>query len=324
MLVLESKKAEYFELLVQIFRITEKGSLMHHAITLEALRVIDAIDRKGSFGAAAEALFKVPSALSYTVQKLESDLGINLFDRTKQRAQLTAAGHLLLEQGRQLLQAATAIEEAVQQLESGWETQLHIAIDAILPLAPLLQQINAFNQLDKRVAITISEEVLGGTWDALIAGRCDLALGASGDLPKGIFEYRLMGEVEFVFAVAREHPLCLHKGPVDTAAISAFPTIVMADSSLSSPGRSSGLLESRQIIRVANAAAKIQAQVLGVGVGFLPTHLIQDEIELGNLVVLDCSVPRPNIPLYMAWRKNNTGKALEWFANSCNEVIWGI
>jgi DNA-binding transcriptional LysR family regulator len=118
---------------------------MHHAITLDALRVLDSIDRKGSFGAAAEALFKVPSALTYTVQKLESDLEISIFDRSKQRAQLTAAGRLLLEQGRQLLHAANAIEEAVQQLESGWETQLRIAKDTVLPLTPLLQQLNAFN-----------------------------------------------------------------------------------------------------------------------------------------------------------------------------------
>jgi DNA-binding transcriptional LysR family regulator len=295
---------------------------MHHAITLEALRVLDAIDKKGSFGAAAEALFKVPSALSYTIQKLESDLGINLFDRTKQRAQLTAAGRLLLEQGRQLLQAANAIEEAVQQLESGWETQLRIAKDTILPLVPLLEQINAFNQLDKRVAIDIREEVLGGTWDALVAARCDLALGAAGELPKGVFEHRLMGEAEFVFAVAREHPLCLHKGPVDAAAIKAFPTIVVGDSSLTSPGRSSGLLESRQIIRVANVSAKIQAHVLGVGVGFLPAHLIREEVKRGGLVILECTVPRPKIPLYMAWRKESTGKALAWFVDASTKIRW--
>ncbi|ACE83565.1 transcriptional regulator, LysR family [Cellvibrio japonicus Ueda107] len=295
---------------------------MHHAITLEALRVLDMIDKKGSFGAAAEALFKVPSALSYTVQKLESDLGINLFDRSKQKARLTAAGRLLLEQGRQLLQAATAIEESVQQLESGWETQLRIAKDTVLPLAPLLLQINAFNQLDKRVAISISEEVLGGTWDALVAERCDLALGASGELPKGIFEYRQLGVVEFVFAVAPNHPLCLHQGPVDAAAIRAFPTIVIADSSVSTPGRSSGLLESRQVIRVANTQAKIQAQVMGVGVGFLPKHLVADELHNGSLIALDCSVPRPPIPLYLAWRKGNNGKALRWFVEACAATAW--
>jgi len=295
---------------------------MHHAITLEALRVLDTIDRKGSFGAAAEALFKVPSALSYTIQKLESDLEINLFDRSKQRAQLTAAGRLLLEQGRSLLQAASALEEAVQQLESGWETQLRIAKDTILPLAPLLTQIHSFNQLDKRVAISISEEVLGGTWDALLNERCDLALGAAGELPKGLLEVRPMGEVEFVFAVAPEHPLRFHQGPVDAAAIQAFPTIVVADSSMSSPGRSSGLLESRQIIRVADAQAKILAQKMGVGVGFVPKHLIKQELVEGELIALDCSVLRPRVPLYMAWRKSDQGKALNWFAQACALVNW--
>ncbi len=295
---------------------------MQSAITLEALRVLDAIERKGSFGAAAEVLFKVPSALTYTVQKLESDLGINLFDRSKQRAQLTAAGRLLLEQGRELLKAANAIEEAVQQLESGWEMELRIAKDTILPLAPLLQQINAFNQLDKRVALDIREEVLGGTWDALVAGRCDLALGAAGELAKGIYEFRQLGAVEFIFAVSAEHPLRLHAGPVDAAAIGAFPTIVTADSSLTAPARSSGLLQSRQTIRVANVAAKIQAQQLGVGVGFLPRHMIRAQLAEGSLVELPCSVPRPPVPLYMAWKKENKGKALAWFVEACGRLDW--
>lgn len=295
---------------------------MHHAITLEALRVLDAIDRKGSFGAAAEMLFKVPSALSYTVQKLESELGINLFDRSKQRAQLTVAGRLVLEQGRTLLLAASKLEDAVRQLESGWETRLRIAKDTILANRPLLQLIEAFNQLDKQVSIEISEEVLGGAWDALVADRCDLTLGASGELPKGVFEYHLMGEVEFMFAVAPGHPLTLHQGPVDAAAIRAFPTVVIADSSLTSPLRSSGLLESRQTLRVANVAAKIEAQAMGIGVGFLARHLIVDALAKGELVALPCSIPRPKIPLYMAWRKEQTGKALAWFVAACKSAPW--
>lgn len=295
---------------------------MHHAITLESLRVLDAIEKKGSFNAAAEALFKVPSALSYTIGKLESDLGINLFDRTRQRAHLTAAGRLLLDKGRELLQAADTLEETVRQVESGWETQLRIAKDTILPLAPLLRQVDAFNQLDRCVALHISEEVLGGTWDALLAGRCDLALGASGEAPKGLLEYRPLGEVDFLFAVAKNHPLRLHKGPVDAAAIRAYPTIVAADSSLTTPGRSTGLLDSRQTIRVANMAAKIQAQVMGIGVGFLPSHLIRKELATGDLIALPCEIPRPKIPLFMAWRKENPGKALAWFVEACAGVEW--
>ncbi len=52
---------------------------MKYPITLDALEVLDAIDRKGSFAAAANELFRVPSAISYTVQKLEQDLDVVLF-----------------------------------------------------------------------------------------------------------------------------------------------------------------------------------------------------------------------------------------------------
>ena len=58
---------------------------MAYAVTLEALRVLEAIHQLGSFAAAAEALFKVPSALTYTVKKLEEDLGVALFDRSRQK-----------------------------------------------------------------------------------------------------------------------------------------------------------------------------------------------------------------------------------------------
>ena len=78
-------------------------------LSIEALEVIDAIARKGSFAAAAEALYRVPSALTYTVQKLESDLGVQLFDRSGHRATLTEAGAELLKEGRYLLEAAHAL-----------------------------------------------------------------------------------------------------------------------------------------------------------------------------------------------------------------------
>lgn len=91
---------------------------MHSVISLDALKVLDAIDKKGSFSAAAEALFKVPSALTYQVQKLESELGSRLFERKGTRAQLTEVGRLVLTQGREILAATARLEDAVRQLEN--------------------------------------------------------------------------------------------------------------------------------------------------------------------------------------------------------------
>ena len=78
---------------------------LHSPITIEALKVLDVIDRRGSYAAAAEELNKVPSALSYVMQKLEEQLDVTLFQKQGRRAVLTPAGRHLLEQGRELLNA---------------------------------------------------------------------------------------------------------------------------------------------------------------------------------------------------------------------------
>jgi len=75
-------------------------------ISLELLQVLDAIDRHGSFTAAAAALHRVPSALSHAVAKLESDLEITLFVREGRRAMLNDAGRTLLADGRHLPRTA--------------------------------------------------------------------------------------------------------------------------------------------------------------------------------------------------------------------------
>src|SRR3569623_1505542 len=93
-------------------------------LTLESLRILDAIDRKGSFAAAALALDRVPSALTYTVRKLEEDLDVLLFDRRGHRAKLTPAGQELLSEGRNLLRAADELEQRVKRTATGWETEL--------------------------------------------------------------------------------------------------------------------------------------------------------------------------------------------------------
>ena len=92
-----------------------KESNKERALTLEAIRVLDAIDRRGSFAAAADELGKVPSALSYTVQKLEDELDAMLFDRSGHRAVLTEAGERLLPAALDVLQAMTALGQAVER-----------------------------------------------------------------------------------------------------------------------------------------------------------------------------------------------------------------
>ncbi|MBU1393369.1 MAG: LysR family transcriptional regulator [Gammaproteobacteria bacterium] len=292
------------------------------SISLDGLIVLDAIDRKGSFSAAAESLFRVPSALTYTVQKLESDLGTKLFERKGQRAELTLVGQLVLRQGREILSAASRLEEAVRQLETGWESSLTLAIDTVVPDLPLLQLIGEFTDLGKQVTVNISEESLGGGWDALYSGRADIAIGVTGELPKGQYHVVEIGELEFVFALNPAHPLAQHAGPIPTEALLQFPSIVVADSSTALAQRSSGLFDSRQVIRVPNMQTKIKAQQLGLGVGYIPKHLILDALTAGSLVACHVEMPRPPQAVFMAWRKDAQGKAQDWFTARLPQCDW--
>ncbi|MFP3648511.1 LysR family transcriptional regulator, partial [Paraburkholderia sp. SIMBA_054] len=88
----------------------------------------DAIDRTGTFAEAAETLHRVPSSLTYLVQKLESDMQVELFDRSGRRAKLTEAGRFLIDEGRQLLAAARHLEAKTKGIQSGWESELRICL----------------------------------------------------------------------------------------------------------------------------------------------------------------------------------------------------
>src|SRR5512147_2995436 len=145
-------------------------------LTLDALQLIDAIARRGSFAGAAEEMGRVPSAVTYAVRKLESDLDVLLFDRRGYRARLTPAGDELLREGRHLLAAADDLARRVQRVASGWEQALTLAVDNIVPFEPLLPVVADFLAVAP-TQLRITSEVLGGTWDVLLSGRADLAIG---------------------------------------------------------------------------------------------------------------------------------------------------
>ncbi len=290
---------------------------MKHALSLDALEVLDAIDRKGSFAAAANALYRVPSAVTYSVQKLENDLGVVLFRREGRRSLLTPAGTLLLEQGRELLAAAERLTETTRQAHSGWESRLNIAIDSILDFEPYYRLIERFYRLKPDLEINIHEEVLGGTWEAVIKGRADLALGA-GEPPTNARGHRsvVMNTVQWIFAVPPGHELAQRMLPVKPADIECFRAVVVRDSSRQFAPLSARLFSKQPVLSVPTLSEKIRAQQMGLGVGFLPRHRIEHLLENKTLVEVPVEKSTPDTALHMVWKSNNKGRALRWFVDA--------
>lgn len=288
---------------------------MTFLITLDALQTLDAIERRHSFAAAAEELYRVPSAVSYTINKLEEDLGVALFDRSRRKAELTAIGRLVLEQGRHILKASEELTALVHQAADGWETELRICIESVLICDPIYDLIEEFQRIQPKTEIRLSEEVLSGSWDALIDNRCDLVIGAEGVPPAPGYDLHSLGYVVFEFAVAADHPLTQLPVPLAISAIQDYPTVIVADSSQRLPTRSVGLLDGRSRIFVPSIEHKIEAQCKGLGVGYLPRHRIMRELAEGTLVRLTLDAPRPPTEISVAWPRGNKGKGLKWFIN---------
>lgn len=285
-------------------------------ISLEALEVIDAIDRKGSFAAAAESLYRVPSALTYTIRRLEEDLGLELFDRSGHRATLTEAGAELLKEGRYLLDAAHTLEKRVQRIATGVETDISIAVSDLFDFQPVLQILQDFYQQGFGTRVKLLREVYGGSWDALQSGRAEISIGAPGDAPPGSgFATHLLGQLEFVFAVAPHHPLAALAEPLSASDIVQHRVVAAADSSRNLPPRTSGILSGQDILTVPDMQTKLQAQISGVAIGYLPRPLAQSAAARGQLLVKQVSEPKPVAPTFIAWRQQRPaemGKAMQW------------
>jgi DNA-binding transcriptional LysR family regulator len=282
-------------------------------LTLDALTVLDAIDRKGSFAAAAEELHRVPSAMTYAVQKLEEDLDVLLFDRSGHRAQLTEAGKQLLSEGRHLLHAAAELEARVKRVATGYEVELRIAVDDVIPMERLYPLFGEFYVQDCGTRLRLLTEVYGGAWDALVTGRADLAIGAPGEGPSGGFSTRPLVSIEWLFAVAPAHPLAKVPEPIPPEEILRYRSVAAADSSRNLPPRTSGLLTGQDVLTVPDMRHKIAFQCAGLGVGYVPAHMVRAELETGRLVAKQVLETKPGMTLLTVWRTADKGKALRWF-----------
>ncbi|HHJ17552.1 MAG TPA: LysR family transcriptional regulator [Gammaproteobacteria bacterium] len=288
---------------------------MPSEISLDALRVLDAIARRGSFAAAAEDLHRVPSSVTYAIQKLEESLGVSLFDRRGHRARLTSAGESLLREGRDLLTVADGVVRNVKRVATGWEAELRIAIGDLISSTKVLELCEGFYQVAPDIRLRLSSEVLGGVWDALVSERADLVIGAPGEGPPGGgYALKPLGEVEFVFVVAPGHPLAKAPEPLSQDLIRRYRAVAAADTSRGLPPRTVGLLPGQRVLTVPDLHTKREAQKKGLGVGYLPRHMIAEDIAAGDLLVKateDGLSTRHT--LYYAWRVRHQGKALAWF-----------
>lgn len=299
-----------------------------HVLTPEALRMLEAVHRTGSLAAAAREQGLVPSALTYRVRQLEDALDVLLLDRSSRQAKLTEAGHELLREGRRLLADLEAVAHRVKRVATGWEPQFTLAVDGVVSRSTVMELCAAFYAQDPPTRLKIREEALSGTLEALTSGQADLALGVAQDmLTMPGFQSMLLGSLDFIFAVAPQHALAQMAEPLSDAVLRQHRAVAVADSVQCGSAQTVGLLGGQDVLTVPNMMAKLEAQLHGLGAGFLPSYLVRPYLASGRLVVKQVERPTRIARISCAWRQEHTtgaarpGRALQWWLTQLQSPV---
>ncbi|MFZ4286822.1 LysR family transcriptional regulator [Variovorax sp. HJSM1_2] len=286
-------------------------------LSADELAMMEAIAQTGSLSRAAARLGKAPSTISHAARQLEARFDALLFDRRRYRLQLTPAGELLARGSAQVSEDVARLTRRVKQVAGGWEDRLWIVTDELLEFATWVPLIEAFDALQSGVSLRITHEVLGGTWEALRDGRADLVVGATNDPPAmDKLHWSELGVMDWVFAVAPQHPLAKLAQALTSEQVMAHRGVVVADSSRHADAhaaRGYGLKTGQAVLAVPSMRAKIAAQRAGLGIGWLPRQRVAGLLERGELVEKKMADQREPNTLYVAWRGDHPGRALSWW-----------
>ncbi|PFG56294.1 DNA-binding transcriptional LysR family regulator [Vibrio sp. ES.051] len=282
-------------------------------LSKESLKTIHIIAHSGSFAVAAERLNRVPSAVSYTVKKLEQELGFTLFDRTGRQVRLTPAGHYFIEQSRWMLDSFEELVRNSTMISRGVDVSFDIAINNIINRRGITELVSQLNQHFPATQIGIKTEVYNGCWDALYGRRADLVIGAPNSPPKleGIV-YHAIGLVEWDFIVGQTHPLASHVGTLTTEELRGYPVVVVRDTSQHISPRISWSLTGQTMIYAPELTTATQMIEDGIGIGYIPHHRIKEQLNQGKVLKKAIIEHKQPTQLFYAWHAQRESPVLEW------------
>lgn len=250
-------------------------------ITLEQWQALVSVVESGSYAKAAEALHKTQSTVTYGVQKIESLLGVKLFEMQGRKAVLTRTGQTLYGRARILLAEAAGLESAAQRLSAGWEAELRIVMDQVFPTAVILKALDRFGAESPHTHIELVESVISGTQEALLNRQTDLAIGP--EIPAGFLGEPIL-QMRLIAVAHPDHPLHKLGRDVTYDDLRAHRQLVVRESG--SERRTRLLVEATQRWTVSHMATSIHAARLGYGYAWLAEDRIDEELRAGTLARL--------------------------------------
>ncbi len=250
-------------------------------ITLDQWLAFVAVVENGSYAQAAEKLNKSQSTLSYSIQRIETELGIRLFRMSGRKSVLTDTGEAMLTLARDLIKRAEVTEHQAEAFAMGVTPRIRLAINALFPEPVLFEILTKFSKLHPNTEVRLEQTLLSGTDKALLEGKADLVI--AGHIPTGYSGIPLYRE-RFIAVAASHHPLHKTNHLLTLEDLREHRQIVVSD-----PGQRNldvGWLGAHQRWTVSNSELSICAVTEGLGFAWLPELKIREKLQKGLLLPL--------------------------------------
>jgi DNA-binding transcriptional LysR family regulator len=256
-------------------------------INFTQIQIFIAVIESGGFIAAGERMHRSQPAITNAIKKLESRLGFELFDRTHYRPQLTAKGESFYQKSRELVNQFAQLQNSIEQLRSGIETQFAIDLDISLPLTAYTPFIESFIKTYPETCFSLSNNTFVRCIERLEKKECNVCVAAS-HIHYPNIEYIPMPSIRMV-PVASKVYYDQNKEQINNPKNTMqCMQIMIADTQQELHQLNIEPLSDSMPKWLVNDMFTRKLLILsGMGIGRLPDHLIEKELIEGTLVQLD-------------------------------------
>ncbi|MGF6873567.1 LysR family transcriptional regulator [Paraburkholderia sp. MM5477-R1] len=252
-------------------------------LTLDQLRALVASAEEGSFSGAGRKLLRAQSAVSQSVQTLEDELQVQLFDRSGKFPVLSDAGRALIDDARIVLEGAEALRARAAVFASDIEPEIALAVEQMFPSKFLMETLRGLGEEFPSVRVTIYAEALGSPEKRLEAGVAQIGIYPPYNVGRGEFESEFLAAIPIVPVVAATHPLAAVEGAISNAQLNQHLQLVLTDPEQRMQTVAPGAPLGSRYWQFADQRTRLDYLLGGFGWCHVPLHFVEEYLESGQL-----------------------------------------
>lgn len=287
---------------------------------LRQLTYFIAVAEERHFGRAAKRLHIAQPPLSQQIRQLEEQLGVKLFDRTTRRVDLTAAGALMLERGRSILNDVEALQADVYQVGQGATGVLHVGFSGASTYSVMPRIVRAAGTAYPGLTLDLHGEMLTPAMErGLLEHTLDAAI-LRPPVSSPEIDFRIINREPLVVALPAHSPLASDR-PVSMVELTeqrfvTYPPESVMYRMTADLCREAGF--QHRVSQMAQETSTILSFVAaGGGVALMPASVRSVQLRGVRYRELEDS---PHAELAVAWRREDRSVLLSNFIQLVTEL----